>query len=128
VEFSPVGRVCSFCGTIGTTDTKFAGGMGALMCLDCLNRYHDIFSSTEELAAIQRPPWESMSDSELLGQLPLIAASATHVQRFLADWVGLIRERGISWTAIGKALGISRQAAWERFTRPSHAKATSATG
>jgi hypothetical protein len=40
----------------------------------------------------------------------------------------LIRERGISWTAIGKALGISRQAAWERFTRASHAKAIGTTG
>lgn len=27
------------------------------------------------------------------------------------------RARGVSWTVIGEALGISRQAAWERFSR-----------
>jgi ATP-dependent Clp protease ATP-binding subunit ClpX len=29
--------------------------------------------------------------------------------------VDLLRERGVSWAVIGDALGISRQAAWERF-------------
>ncbi len=27
-----------------------------------------------------------------------------------------LRRRGSSWEAIGKALGVSRQAAWERFS------------
>ena len=27
-----------------------------------------------------------------------------------------LRQRKVSWEAIGKALGISRQAAWERFS------------
>jgi hypothetical protein len=31
--------------------------------------------------------------------------------------VGRIRERHISYAEIGKALGVSRQAAWERFSR-----------
>ena len=34
---------------------------------------------------------------------------------FLRDWVKLIRSRKISWAEIGKVMGISRQAAWERF-------------
>ena len=44
VDFSPVGRVCSFCGAVGTRKTKFAGGLGAMMCQDCLEYYHDEFS------------------------------------------------------------------------------------
>jgi biotin operon repressor len=29
----------------------------------------------------------------------------------------VLRERGVSWAEIGGALGVSRQAAWKRFTR-----------
>jgi hypothetical protein len=32
------------------------------------------------------------------------------------DHVGILRDRGISWTRIGEALGVSKQAAWERFS------------
>jgi hypothetical protein len=37
----------------------------------------------------------------------------------LRDAVEAARAKGVSWTAIGGMLGISRQAARERFTRPS---------
>ena len=33
----------------------------------------------------------------------------------MQDIVDLLRERDISWSAIGEALGVSRQAAWKRF-------------
>ena len=117
MDFSPVGKICSFCGLVGTSETRFAGGLGAMMCVDCLNVYHAIFSSDEALASISRPPWDEMTDTDLLSKLPLIAASAEQVNNFMGDWIGLIRERNLSWAAIGKAMGISRQAAWERFTR-----------
>jgi len=44
----------------------------------------------------------------------------------LGDWVQLARDRGLSWTEIGQALGVSRQAAWERFAkgRPPRANAS----
>jgi hypothetical protein len=115
VDFSPVGRVCSFCGVVGTRKTKFAGGLGAMMCQDCLEYYHDAFSRKKRLKAISRPPWESMTDAELLSKLPLIATTSDQVDEFLRDWVQLLRTRKISWAEIGKVMGISRQAAWERF-------------
>jgi hypothetical protein len=31
----------------------------------------------------------------------------------------MLRERGVSWERIASALGVSRQAAWERFSRES---------
>ena len=117
MDFSPVGKICSFCGLVGTSETRFAGGLGAMMCLDCLNAYHAVSRSEEAVAAISRPPWDEMTDTELLSKLPLIASSADQVNNFMGDWIGLIRERNLSWAAIGKAMGISRQAAWERFTR-----------
>jgi len=115
VDFSPVGRVCSFCGVVGTRKTKFAGGLGAMMCQDCLEYYHGEFSSRKRIKAISRPPWETMTDAELLSKLPLIATTSDQVDEFLRDWVKLIRSRKISWAEIGKVMGISRQAAWERF-------------
>ena len=36
-------------------------------------------------------------------------------QRDLHDAVAAARTAGMSWSAIGATLGISRQAAWERF-------------
>ncbi|MCL9795198.1 hypothetical protein [Frankia sp. AgKG'84/4] len=32
------------------------------------------------------------------------------------DYVHVLRGRGISWTRIGAVLGVSKQAAWERFS------------
>ena len=119
MDFSPVGKVCSFCGVIGTKETRFAGGLGAMMCLDCLAYYHETFSSKEATQAIAHPPWEKMSDAEMLGTLPLIAMTSDQVDHFLHDWIQLIRERKLSWAHVGKAMGTSRQAAWERFGRTS---------
>jgi hypothetical protein len=126
VDFSPVGKICSFCGLVGTSETRFAGGLGAMMCADCLGFYHATFESEEASEAISRPPWNDMNDTELLSKLPLIAASAEQVNQFMGDWIELIRERKLSWAAIGEAMGVSRQAAWERFTRAT-AKDTSAS-
>jgi len=30
--------------------------------------------------------------------------------------VAILRDRGLSWTRIGQALGVSKQAVWERFS------------
>ena len=119
MDFSPVGRVCSFCGLIGTSETRFAGGLGAMMCQDCLKYYYEVTISEGNAESISRPPWNEMSDTEMLSTLPLIAASAEQVNKFMGDWIQLLRARNLSWAAIGKAMGISRQAAWERFTRDS---------
>ena len=86
-----------------------------MMCQDCLGYYHDVLTSKKRLAAISRPPWNDMSDADLLSKLPLIEATSQQVDDFLRDWVKLVRARNISWAEIGKVMGITRQAAWERF-------------
>lgn len=88
-----------------------------MMCSDCLEHYHEVFASPSRSKAVSHPPWEEMSDAELLSKLPLILQSAQQVNAFASDWIDLIRARRISWAEIGKALGVSRQAAWERFAR-----------
>jgi hypothetical protein len=40
----------------------------------------------------------------------------SQVDDALHDQVGMLRARGVSWTRVGEALGVSKQAAWERFS------------
>ena len=46
-----------------------------------------------------------------------IAKGTKAMEAKLREAVNLAREQGASWDEIGKALGVSRQAAWERFAR-----------
>jgi hypothetical protein len=61
--------------------------------------------------------WQQrLSDEELLSTMPKIQAAAAQIQQHLTAWVRQARERGITWTRIGEALGMTRQSAWERFS------------
>jgi len=122
------GRICSFCGASGGpgTDVPLIGGLGAQVCATCVDDFHAILHDGDLLAAARGSfPWETMTDAEVLATLPRILASAEQNQSFAHEWVDLLRERNVSWAEIGRALGVSRQAAWERFARkPSDKGAT----
>ena len=45
-----------------------------------------------------------------------IAKGTQSMEATLREAVALARDQGASWDQIGKALGVSRQAAWERFS------------
>ena len=111
-------QFCSFCMTPGAEVTHLSGGHGAFICSSCVLRFRDIFDSQEPHETALLPPWKTMSDEEALQVLPQIVASGAQHDGFLRDWVDMLREQGISWHQIGLALGVSRQAAWQRFTRP----------
>ena len=51
----------------------------------------------------------------LLALLPPSAAVADATREALQEHIDELRRREVSWSRIGDALGISRQAAWERF-------------
>lgn len=123
------GRTCSFCGEPGGpgTDVRLIGGLGAQVCAGCIDDFHAIIHDREKLAgATGAFPWESMSDAEVLATLPMILASAEQNTAFAHEWVDLLRSRNISWAEIGRTLGVSRQAAWERFARKSGDKSATA--
>jgi hypothetical protein len=116
------GKICSFCGTPGGpgTDLLLIGGLGAQVCATCVEEFHASLHDEELLAAARgASPWETMSDAEVLATLPRILASAEQNLAFAQEWVDLLRERRVSWAEIGRTLGVSRQAAWERFARKS---------
>ena len=112
------GKICSFCGAPGGADLQLIGGLGAQVCVRCVDDFHAVIHDPEQVAAIKgQSPWDSMPDAEVLATLPLIMASAEQNNGFAREWVDLLRERNISWAEIGRTLGVSRQAAWERFAR-----------
>lgn len=115
IDLDPAKKRCSFCGNRGQTDEPLVGGLGAFMCADCTDYYSGLLAEMRSTGTTPPPPWPEMSDADVLGKLPLIAETGAQVDRFLVEWVELARSRKLSWAEIGRALGVSRQAAWERF-------------
>jgi len=129
MAISRAGRTCSFCGTPGGpgTDSPLIGGLGAQVCAACIDEFHAIMHDSERVVdARGTMPWEQMSDTEVLATLPRILASAEQNHAFAQEWVDMLRERRISWAEIGRVLGVSRQAAWERFARKTGDKSATA--
>jgi hypothetical protein len=60
--------------------------------------------------------WDEQPDETLLANLGRLQAVVSQVDAALRNHVGMLRDRGVSWTRIGEALGVSKQAAWERFS------------
>jgi uncharacterized NAD(P)/FAD-binding protein YdhS len=54
--------------------------------------------------------------SEPLDGLGELCRAATALDKLTRDTVRRARTAGHSWTQIGQALGVSKQAAWERFS------------
>jgi hypothetical protein len=50
-----------------------------------------------------------------LGVIKGIAESSEGIDSMLRRWIGVARRSGHSWQEIADALGVTRQAAWERF-------------
>jgi biotin operon repressor len=42
----------------------------------------------------------------------------SEAEHSLRQHVAALRDRGVSWSKIAATLGVSRQAAWERFSDP----------
>ena len=118
MKISSQGRMCSFCGSDDSAGTQFAGELGALICSECVERYHHILAApSAPTSTVSADPWQSMSTEQLLATLPLISRSSAQTSDFLIASVGVLRSRKASWAKIGRSLGVSRQAAWERFHR-----------
>ena len=69
------------------------------------------------MRALHPPPPESLPLDDLLATLPTLAADAVRAEIRLRERVTLLRDRRATWAEIGASLGVTRQAAWERFGR-----------
>jgi biotin operon repressor len=104
---------CSFCGKDAGQVGRLLAGPKVHICDACVGVCVKILGA---VPATFSDGWGSMSDQQLLAALKPTAAAVDGTRAVLQAQVEELRKRGASWDAIGSALGISRQAAWERFT------------
>jgi hypothetical protein len=104
---------CSFCRRDDATVSKLVGGPGVYICGTCVDQCNRILSG-------KRTPgfagWSSLTDGQLLAALPASESAVEATRAVLQEQIDQLRRRGVSWSVIGEALGMSRQAAWERFS------------
>ena len=103
---------CSFCRKPERKVAKLIGGHGAYICDLCVGACNKILEATPAGFT----GWESLTDQQLLDSLLPAEKTVEAVRAVLQTQIDVLRKRGISWAAIGEAMKISRQAAWERFS------------
>ena len=102
---------CSFCGRSERDVGKLLAGPKVHICDTCVGACNAILEAVPATFA----GWDAMTDQQLLASLKPAAATVDATRAVLQSQVETLRQRGVSWELIGGALGISRQAAWERF-------------
>jgi ClpX C4-type zinc finger len=111
-------QACSFCLKLPAEVERMVAGAGVFICNECVDLCVQIIAGMpRDSSAPGVEAWEQrLSDDDLLAHLPKVAAAGAQVERHLTAWVRKARDRGITWTRIGEALGMTRQSAWERFS------------
>ena len=104
---------CSFCTKDKDAVAKLIAGPGVYICDECVNLC-DLILAEQPVAEFGS--WSERPDDELLASLARIQAVVSQADAAVHDHVAILRDREISWTRIGQALGVSKQAAWERFS------------
>ena len=107
---------CSFCGKAQTEVKTLVAGPGVFICDECVELCQPIIG--------KQPAAQAASDSllpdnapteKLLNTLAGYNGAFERVDTAMQEIVDILREREMSWAAIGQTLGVSRQAAWKRF-------------
>jgi hypothetical protein len=109
----PVTLYCSFCGKDKDSVAKMVAGPGVYICSECIGLCTQILAMEK---APEIKPQRELPDDELLASLARAQAAAPQIDAAMRGYVDILRARGVSWTRIGAALGVSKQAAWERFS------------
>jgi ATP-dependent Clp protease ATP-binding subunit ClpX len=103
---------CSFCLRRSDEVTRLLGGeTGARICDECVASCVSILTDP----SVPFPGFDNDSDEQLLSRLSQARDQVEAASSGLQRLIELLRERRVSWTRIGSSLGVSRQAAWERF-------------
>jgi hypothetical protein len=103
---------CTFCRRDHHHVDKLVAGPGVYICDRCVALSQRAMGGE---AIPEFPGWASLTEEELLATLAPAAAVVRATEQAVAAHVGELRRRGVAWSRIGDALGVSRQAAWERY-------------
>ncbi len=105
---------CSFCGKPHTQVAKLVSGPGVYICDACIRLAAEHAKSPATGKGFAG--WDDHDAKFLLTLLKPSLAVLDTVRDDLQAKIDSLRKREVSWAEIGAALGISRQAAWERFS------------
>ena len=104
---------CSFCGARSDQVSKLLAGPGVCICGGCVEACNRILDGEASGAFAELA---QIPDAELLETLRATSDASRALRDLVQQRVDVLRARGITWEEIGASLGISRQAAWERFS------------
>jgi len=102
---------CSFCLRTADEVDRLLAGAAAHICDRCVGDCDRILADP----SIPFPAMPETDDAGLLTRLRSAADHAAAADAGLRGLVDVLRTREVSWARIGESLGVSRQAAWERF-------------
>jgi len=110
---------CSFCRKPQTEVRTLIAGPGVFICDQCVALcapiVADVAARREGSQAPQRILPEATSSEQLMNILKGYNGAFESLGDSMQDVVDILRERDVSWAAIGETLGVTRQAAWKRF-------------
>ena len=104
---------CSFCGRGDDVVSKLLAGPKVFICGHCVGLCNDILGADDNAPFAELG---DLSDEQILSTLQPMEAAVASMYGVLGERVDELRKREVSWALIGKALGVSRQAVWERFS------------
>ncbi|MBI1777514.1 MAG: hypothetical protein HYR63_19420 [Proteobacteria bacterium] len=107
---------CSFCSKSSDRIKQLISGPGCYICNECIAACNRILKTAARHHHPDLGSYGEMGTEQLLGALRGGEKMLEAVRGALQVKVEILRERAVSWADIGSALGISRQAAWERFS------------
>lgn len=106
---------CSFCLKSQHEVEKLIAGPGFIfICDECVGLCDEILAG--RTPKVKVPGLDEIASERLLSQLKPIEQTLQGKGNQLQAVVETLRKREVSWAAIGEALGVSRQSAWERFS------------
>jgi ClpX C4-type zinc finger len=103
---------CSFCQRTSTEVDRLLGGAHAYICDECVDACSRILADP----SVAFPTMPSDDDEAVLRRLRPAADRTAAADAGLRGLIDLLRQRRVSWARIGEALGVTRQAAWDRFS------------
>lgn len=112
---------CSFCGKTQDEVAKLIAGPAVFICDECVAKCNEFLAMPvdaprpkSQVQSIE--DLDSFSQDRLIQWLKTEAVLYEHAGTGIQRTVDALRKRKVSWAVIGEALGMSRQAAWDRFS------------
>jgi ATP-dependent Clp protease ATP-binding subunit ClpX len=109
---------CSFCGKSQHDVAKLIAGPSVFICDACVGLCNQIIGQPADnpVPAVRFEDIPAMPTDRLINLLKVQGVIFDGARARLQEAVDTLRGRDVSWATIGEALGVSRQAAWDRFS------------